>query len=68
MPKRMTDEELQEIKDRWHKEVWDRSAKVDTGRRFNWEGVLLGFLLGAGMPLTQADEIAIEAPQNGWEI
>jgi hypothetical protein len=60
--------QLQKIQDRWHKEVWNRSVEVDPGLHFIWEGVLLGFLLGAGVELEEAAGIAIQAPRNGWAV
>ena len=68
MPKPMTANQLQKIQDRWDKEVYDRCVEVDPGGNFNWEGVLLGFLLGAGVELEEAQEIAIQAPRNGWAV
>lgn len=68
MAKPMTAKQLQEIQDRWHKEVYGRCTEVDPGGHFIWEGLLLGFLLGAGVKLEEATEIAIEAPKNGWAV
>lgn len=59
---------LQKLQDRWHKEVFNRGKEIDSGNIFNWEGILLGFLLGAGLDLETAEEISIYAPNNGWKV
>lgn len=64
----MTKRELQKIQDRWHAEVYDKAEAVDPHDDYTWDGLLLGFLLGAGVPLQQADDIVVGAPTNGWKL
>ena len=64
----MTKEELQAIKKRWHEEVYDRSDRIDKFDKYIWEGVLVGFLIGAGVTPAKAKHIAVGAPENGWEV
>lgn len=63
----MTKRELQAIQDRWHTEVYNAANLVDPGDDYTWDGLLLGFLLGADVPLQQAQDIVLEAPGNGWK-
>ena len=65
---KMNDEKLEHVKRRWMREIYDRPEDVDRDSSYVWEGLLLGFLLGAGVPLNQSLEIARGAPGNGWEL
>ena len=64
----MNAKQLKAIQERWQSEVFDKPDDIDSEGRYVWEGVLLGFLLGAGVPLEQAENIAIQAPRNGWQV
>lgn len=56
------------VKERWHKEVYENALAVDPNDDYTWDGLLVGFLLGCGVPLRQALDISLNAPGNGWLI
>ena len=56
------------IKDRWMDEVYGNAGYLDPYEDYVWSGVLLGFLIGAGVSADEAQAIAEGAPGNGWEI
>ena len=46
---------LEDLQKRWKDEVYDKADEVDVEGLFVWKGLLLGFLLGAGVPLDLAN-------------
>ena len=40
----------------WKMQVYDNSAEIDPNDEYTWRGVALGWALGQGMPLDQAQE------------
>ncbi len=60
--------DLHKIKDRWIEEVYDKADEVDPGEDYIWSNLLLGFLMGAGLPLAESYDIVLGAPENGWPI
>lgn len=65
-----TREALQKVEDAriaWEI-IYSKGAEVDPHDDYIWEGVLLGFLLGRGLPLSMAQSIARGAPHNDWSI
>lgn len=59
---------LKSIKARWITEVYRKANDIDPDDEYTWRGLLLGFLLGAGVPLKKAQDIVLHASGNGWPI
>jgi hypothetical protein len=53
---------------RWREVMWDHRDTVDPDRRYDWEGVLYGFLVGAGYSTGESASICAEAPSSMWPI
>lgn len=60
--------DFNQIRADWNVIVVESGDRLDPDERYVWQGVLLGFLLGRGVPEDVAMDIAYGAPQNGWEV
>jgi hypothetical protein len=59
--------DLGALKKRWHKEVVNNKDVEEYWYGLNHCSTMLcGFLLGAGVPREQADDIVRDALTNGW--
>lgn len=48
--------------ERWKREVYDRADKVDPNDEYVWRGVVIGFLLGCGFTLVEAEKLVERMP------
>lgn len=64
----MDDAELEEIRQRWLDEVMANDDEIDEYADHEFDTLLLGFLLGAGVPIGQARAVVGEAPSERWPI
>jgi hypothetical protein len=64
----MDDAELEKVRERWLN-VCKLDADIDPYMDHDFETLLLGFLLGAGVPIEQARSIVIDkAPSEQWPL
>jgi len=62
------DQDLEPVRQRWIGEIYNNSQRIDPHNSYDWSGMLLAFLCGAGVSIEQAQEIVIKAPNNEWPI
>jgi hypothetical protein len=51
--------EIDYLHQEWEATVYDRAEEVDIQEMYTWEGVALGWMLRAGIPLEQAKELLL---------
>lgn len=52
----------EEIKEMWVKEVYDQGKVVDPENRYCWESLAVGWLLGKGYSVSQAEFLVRQFP------
>lgn len=59
---------MERLAARWRADVYDVAEEFDADEQYTWDGLLLGFLLGAGVDPATARQIVLAAPTEEWPI
>ena len=49
----------------WKKNVWDKQEEVDPGNERDWADLALGYFIGLGMSIEEAEDSVREASKQG---
>lgn len=52
--------------ERWKQDVWDKQKEIDPDNEEHlWKSLALGYFIGLGMSITDAEESVCEASKQG---
>lgn len=54
----LTQERIEELKTRWVKGVFNKAKLVDPENDYIWKGILIGWLIGSGVSIEEAHQLA----------